>query len=144
MVIIYLDLETYSPEELPQFTDRIIAIGYVEVGEGSVFLREWESGEESILREFYKYLQRKVQTERAVQIRGFNTLRYDIPLLTARLSHHGIDILENVLGLFHKIFIVDMRQCLLPFTAFKFKGLRGETLSEKLGIKGPRHSEGNS
>lgn len=58
----YLDIETYSPNESPDFnTDKIIAITYQHIDsrtglvKGDLkILKEWESSEKTILTDFYK------------------------------------------------------------------------------------------
>jgi hypothetical protein len=140
-VIIYFDLETYSPQEEPRFGDKIITIQYREVGgREPVILKEWEDGEEMILRKFYDYLLGKLKTQ-AITIIGFNLLLFDKPLLTYKLHSFNIDGLENILNNFkEKIYWRDLRYCLYPLNNLSFKGLNEDEVAEKLRIRSPKYS----
>ena len=138
--MIYLDIETYSRQQEPQFDDKIITIQFSEVRGKSEILREWESSEENILNSFYGYLREKLETERTVMIIGFNVLLFDRDFLGLRLHFHGIDSLENIFNNFKKVYWKDLRYCLLPFNNFSFKGLSEEEIAKKLKIRSPKHS----
>jgi hypothetical protein len=140
MVMIYLDIETYSPQQEPQFNDKIITIQYGEVGGKLEILKEWESNEKTILQRFYDYLKEKLKTERTVMIIGFNLLLFDRDFLGIRLHSHEIDKLENIFKNFKELFWKDLRYCLLPFNNFSFTGLSEEGIATKLKIRSPKHS----
>jgi DNA polymerase elongation subunit (family B) len=52
MAMIYLDIETYSRQQEPQFNDKIITIQYSEAGGNSEILKEWESSEKTFSADF--------------------------------------------------------------------------------------------
>lgn len=138
MVIVYFDIETHSPGVEPSFDDKVILI-CMRVN-GDTLLREWESSEEDILSDFYwNYLMRWIKKETTIFI-GWNITRFDIPVLTYRLYVHKIDNLKNILEAFRIAYWMDLRQCLLPFNRFRFKGLGEEKVAEKLKIRKPVHS----
>lgn len=139
VVIIYLDIETFSPKDQFQIDDsKIISIQYKDVNGTFKILKEWESNESEILKNFYEYL-KSFQKKENIMIIGHNILRFDIPMLLHRMILHGIDTSPNLIDFFHNIFIVDSMQCLLPFNQFKFKGLGSEELAKKLKIREPKH-----
>ena len=141
MLIAYLDIETYSPEE-PKFSNKIILICYKEVLDGNVTImfKEWLNDEETMLKRFYGMLNEKLLAERIVMLIGWNILRFDVPFLTYRIYLHEIDDLENILEAFREVYWRDLRQCLLPFNRFSFKGLSMDEVSKKLKISPPKYS----
>ena len=42
--------------------------------------------------------------------------------------------------IFRKGFVIDLRQCLLPFNSYRFKGLSADKVAKKFGLDPPRHS----
>jgi len=140
MVIAYLDIETYTTGIDPSFNDKIILICYKESGGSCTMFREWNSSEKAILKEFYNFLKDKLETEKTLMLFGFNTLRFDLPLLACRISFNEIDSATNVLENFRKIYAIDLRQCLLPFNKYRFKGLSGDEVARRFGIEPPKHS----
>jgi len=142
MVLAYLDVETYSPEEEPRFTDKIILICYKEELDGSAFLmlKEWEEDEKAVLTKFYSVLRRELELKGVVTLIGWNIVRFDIPLLTYRLFLHEIDGLNNILETFRRAYWRDLRQCLLPFNRYRFKDLNVEDVADRLGIAPPKYS----
>ena len=142
MVLSYFDIETYSPNKEPRFSDKIILIYYKEElgGDTVLMLKEWEVDEKSILSRFYDALREKMESERTVTLIGWNIIRFDIPFLTYRLFYHKIDSLDNILETFRKPYWRDLRQCLLPFNRYRFKGLKEEVVAEKLDITPPKYS----
>jgi predicted PolB exonuclease-like 3'-5' exonuclease len=101
---------------------------------------EWNSSEKAILKEFYDFLKNKLETEKTLMLFGFNTLRFDLPLLACRISFNEIDGATNVLENFRKIYAIDLRQCLLPFNKYRFKGLSSDEVARRFGIEPPKHS----
>lgn len=140
VVLAYLDIEIYPQQEEPSFKDKIIAIGYVEVDGKSELLKEWDSNERTILSQFYEYLKEKLRTERTVMMIGFNLLLFDRDFLAVRLQFHAIDTLENVFNNFKRIYWRDLRQHLLPFNKYSFKGLSEEEVAKKFKIEPPTYS----
>jgi len=139
MVFVYLDVETYSPHDEPRFGDKIIAIGYEEVGGKLEVLKGWESSEKTILSEFYNYLREKLSYEK-VRIIGFNVLMFDIIALATRLYRNSVDELENIFQNFKRIYWEDLLRCLYPLNKFSFKGLSAEEIAGKLKIEASKYS----
>lgn len=144
MVIIYLDIETFSEKkELKIGHMKIILINFKEVFSKEnikiTILKEWESSEKDILKQFYNHFQLLLKTEKTVWVIGFNILRFDVPVLINKLVNHSIASLPQVLEFFRNIYITDLRQCLLPFSKFRFKNLSTNKIAEKLQIKKPKY-----
>lgn len=142
MVLSYIDIETYSPGSEPKLSDKVILIYYKEELGGNVkaVYKEWEEGEKTILKNFYELLKRRVEKEKVITLIGFNHVRFDIPLLTFRLNEHKIDLLENIMEVFRKTYWRDLRQCLLPFNGYSFKGLTSDEVAKKFDIEPPKYS----
>jgi len=139
MITLYFDMETFSDKKdfKPEST-KIISIQYKE-SEGELnVLKEWKSDEKTILKAFYDYLKQLSSKEQIIMV-GHNVLRSDVPLLMYRMSLHNIDSASNLAVLFHKSFVIDTMQCLLPFNKFRFKGLNSMELSKKLKIREPKY-----
>lgn len=140
MAFLYFDIETWSPsKELKPSECKIITIQYKDIDDDLIILKEWESDEKTILKQFYEYFSNLLESERSVFLVGFNLLRFDIPVLIYRLVKNEIDTYENVLDKFQKPFTTDLRQALLPFNDMRHKGLNAEAISEKLGLESPPH-----
>jgi DNA polymerase elongation subunit (family B) len=142
MVLAYLDIETYSPGDEPKFDDKVILIYYKEElgGNFDILFREWETNEKIILQKFYNVFRDRVTSEKTVTLIGWNLVRFDIPFLVYRLFFHGIDSLNNILEIFRKAYWRDLRQCLLPFNKYSFKGLSEEEVAKKFKIELPKYS----
>jgi DNA polymerase elongation subunit (family B) len=142
MVLAYLDIETYSPGKEPMFSDKAILIYYKEELGGDVVLKlkEWEEGEKSILSKFYDMLRKRLALKRTFTLIGWNIIRFDIPFLTYRLFFHKIDNLDNILEIFRRAYWRDLRQCLLPFNSYRFKGLNEEDVAKRLDISPSKYS----
>jgi len=108
----FLDIETYiDPEdELSglnpyKSNSKVIAIAYnyypdFILTENKIMpptiLKEWESDEKNILKEFYQFLQKKVEEDEHIKLVGFNHIKFDIPYLSARIDTHQIDGKQNI------------------------------------------------
>jgi len=126
---LYFDIETYNREGYPQFTDKIIAIGFKGLGTRVRLLTEWESGEKAILKEFFDHIK-----SQPTELVGFNVLRFDLPFLITRAFHHKLGSLENLQEVVHKSYTKDLIQYLLPYNNFTFYGLNSLNVAERLGI----------
>lgn len=142
MVLAYLDIETYSPSDEPKFEDKVILIYYKEElgGNSNIFYREWKEGEKVVLRKFYDMFKDRVTTEKTVTLIGWNFIRFDIPFLTYRLFSHKIDNLDNILEIFRIAYWRDLRQCLLPFNRYRFKGLSEDEVAKRFEIEPLKYS----
>ncbi|MEM0049562.1 MAG: hypothetical protein QXW39_03390 [Candidatus Bathyarchaeia archaeon] len=142
MVLAYLDIETYSPSIEPMFSDKVILVYYKEElgGNSNVLWKEWEESEKTLLQKFYDTLKGRLTTEKTVTLIGWNIVRFDIPFLTYRLFFHKIDGLDNILEIFRRAYWRDLRQCLLPFNKYSFKGLSEEEIAKKFKIETPKYS----
>lgn len=142
MVLAYLDIETYSPSKEPMLNDKIILIYYKEKldGASNILYKEWNESEKTILQKFYEMLRGKIKVEKTMTLIGWNIVRFDIPFLTYRLFFHKIDNLDNILESFRRAYWRDLRQCLLPFNKYSFKGLSEEETAKKFKIEPPKYS----
>jgi DNA polymerase elongation subunit (family B) len=142
MVLVYLDIETYSPSKKPMFSDKVILIYYKEKlgGNADIMFKEWEESEKAVLLKFYNTLKDRIATEKTVTLIGWNIVRFDIPFLTYRLFFNKIDSLDNILEIFRQAYWRDLRQCLLPFNRYSFKGLSEEEVAKKFKIESPKYS----
>ena len=138
MVLAYLDIETYSPLEEPSFEDKVILI-CLKIKKELVFLKEWESDEKEVLTQFYRFLKEEEKKE-TVTLVGWNIVRFDVPFLTYRLWKHCINSLYDIFEVFRKTYWRDLRQCLLPFNKYKFKGLSEEETAKRFKIQPPLYS----
>jgi len=141
MAFLYFDIETWSPsKELIPSECKIITIQYQDTKGNLTILKEWESDEKTILKQFYDYFSNILQTEMTTFLIGFNHLRFDIPVLIFRLVKYEIDTYEKILDKFlRQPFITDLRQALLPFNDMRHKGLNADTLAERLGLCSPAY-----
>lgn len=122
MVILYLDIETLRTS----LRDKIIAIGISTADEKDRKIwKEWEHGEENIIKQFYDYLESLNSRKQTVWIIGFNILKFDIPALIYKAIMFGIDVIR-CFELWHYCYVEDERQILLPLNNFRFKGLKAE------------------
>lgn len=145
---VYLDVETYRPEKELAFTgEDIILIGLLEdEKEKLVFFKNFErKKEKEMLKKLYEYLIEKIKNY-ALEIVGWNILRYDIPLIISKSlkhevipSQHGVvkETLEGhpaeILSKFwHDIYVIDLQHVLLPLNNMRFKGLGLENAPEML------------
>lgn len=152
---IYLDLETYRPEDKGSFThEDIILIGmivepvddHINQKEEYKSFKNFEKDtkgrllkEREILVEFYRYLI-ELRKRYSVEVIGFYNLRYDIPLIISKTLRHNIvkevfkgrrtcrsvHDAEFISKWWHEIYTIDLAQSLLPFNNFVFKGLKLE------------------
>ena len=134
MVIVYLDIETFNESGSISIEDKIIAIGCI-LEKNNVkephFWKEWEHGEEKIIKEFYSFLRELTNKERTVWIIGFNILRFDIPFLICKALKYNINE-KDVFEIWHKCFVEDERQIFLPLNDFRFSGLTAENILKAL------------
>jgi DNA polymerase elongation subunit (family B) len=153
VVKIYLDLETYRPNDA--FLDeKIIALGmliefgysYSTVPKDEVIEYKWgdpipSSGiwkyietdenttEEEIISRFYQLLEKFDDIKIII---GFNILRFDIPLLVQRGKELGVKDVKDANLLFYDTFTVDYFQVCLTLNNMRFKGNRLENCASKL------------
>ncbi len=156
MIKIYLDLETYRPNENDVFlNEKIIALGMLIDFESNdpidpkdkVKEYKWndpipQSGiwkyietdenfpENQIISRFYQLLEKLNDTKK--MIIGFNILRFDIPLLVQRGEELSIKDVKDANFLLHNTFTVDYFQICLPLNKMKFKGNKLEDCASKL------------
>ena len=104
-----------------------------------VVLKEWESGERDILLKFHKFLKGELK-KGILTLVGFNVLKFDIPCLIYRFHYHKLNPLNKIFEIFRKAYVRDLRQCLLPFNKYSFKGLSAERIAEIFRITKPCYS----
>lgn len=113
----YFDIETYSPGEVPNpETDKIVSVQFqkIDLKSGEPIgrlqvLKEWEDGEEEIVKLIYRWFFRRNPWE-FVPV-GFN-LNFEWKFLSAKFRKYGLDdkefghYLENVPQIDLKVFAV--------------------------------------
>jgi DNA polymerase elongation subunit (family B) len=95
----YFDIETYSPHEVPDpKTDKIITIQFqkIEIKTGKKvgelqILKEWEEGEEAIIKFIHKWFFKRNPWQ-FIPI-GFN-LNFEWKFLSEKFKHYNLDTLE--------------------------------------------------
>jgi hypothetical protein len=138
---VFFDMETYSPGERPQFTDKIIAIGITDLDGKLTLTKEWEESEKQILEGAY---QRFINLSQIKNPRrkfiGYNILGFDLPLFISRALALGIDNIESLCAVIYRLEIVDLMQCLLPYNSFRYSGLNANKVSNVFGLSPIQHS----
>lgn len=134
---LYFDIETYNPNN-PFFAGKVITIAYKNSETETKVLKEWNSDETSILRDFFQYVREQLKTQIRTELVGFNILRFDIPFLVNRGVQNRIDSAENLLDLFHNTFTIDLMYCLLTCNDFRFAGIGAYDVAQKLGLPCPQ------
>jgi hypothetical protein len=153
MIKIYLDLETYRPNDA--FLDeKIIALGMlIDFGSSNSIdpkdeVKEYNWGdpipssgiwkyietdenttEEEIISRFYQLLEKLNHIKMII---GFNILRFDIPLLVQRGKELGVKDVKDANFLFHNTFTVDYFQVCLTLNNMRFNGNKLEDCASKL------------
>ena len=128
---VFFDIETYSPGPRPTYNDKVIAIAFKPEGGEVTVLKEWESGEKQILNNF---LEEMSQVERLSFV-GHNILRFDLPVIVCRASHHDLAPLKDLLRLLFDSYSIDTIQALLPGNNYFFRGLGLADCARGLGIE---------
>jgi len=156
MIKIYLDLETYRPNDA--FLDeKIIALGMlIDFGSSNSIdpkdeVKEYNWGdpipssgiwkyietdenttEEEIISRFYQLLEKLNDIKMII---GFNILRFDIPLLVQRGKELGVKDVKDANFLFYNTFTVDYFQVCLALNNMRFKGNKLEDCASKLELE---------
>jgi uncharacterized protein YprB with RNaseH-like and TPR domain len=133
----YFDIETYNPKS-PFFKGKVITIAYKSMESKIKILKEWDSDEKTILKDFFKYIKKKQKQYMSLELVGFNILRFDIPFLINRMTRKHVDEAENLLDLFHNTYTIDLMHCLLTCNNLRFGGLNAQALAQKLGLPCPK------
>jgi len=128
---LFLDVETYSPGPKPTYDDRIIAIAYKQEDGPVTVLKEWESDEKQILTRFLEGIKRIDR----LNIIGHNILRFDLPLIINRATHHGIATTGDLMRLLLDPYTIDTIQAQLQTNNFYFKGLGLRDCVQRLGTQ---------
>lgn len=133
MTKIFFDIETYSPNssQRPKFNDKIISIAYKTEASDITILKEWEIGENEVVRRFIE----KIKHTSWPSLIGHNILRFDIPVLIYRSFENDFGSLHELSTLFMDSFPIDTIQCLLPSNNLYFKGLGLKDCARYMGIE---------
>ena len=135
MTRIYLDLETYRPNENGAFIDeRIIAAGLIidktpfhtdSIKENifPLIFSEWKGhNEKTIVELILLHLNKILCDSRFTVVCGYNILQYDIPLLVSR----SVELLEidpkTAARQWWEPFTIDLQQQVLTISTGRFKG----------------------
>jgi len=153
LVRIYLDLETYRPQkELAFMKEKILVIGTLvdetpyhessldEKIEPQLYAKWSLDDEKTVIRNFYANLQETIDAHRFTVIAGFNSLRFDIPILTLKGLEYKVDSPKRLTKLWHDTFAIDYFQQLLIANNNLFRGLTLENIvnvAKKIGLNPP-------
>jgi len=159
MVRIYLDLETFRPNENGAFVDeKIIAAGLLidetphhksslekELSSLLIF-SEWKGQDENgIISSIENYITNTFSQNKNTIVCGYNILRFDIPLLICKSIKNCNSDPQQTGRLWWDSITVDLQQQILPLNNNRFKGTNlGNILKyakEKYGLKPPEYSE---
>ena len=84
--------------------------------------KEWEDGEEAILKKFYDFLKIKLPDDRHFKFIGFNCTKFDLTYLLARIDYYKIDSKENIYEYLFRIpHIIDLGQLAQIISKNRFK-----------------------
>jgi len=116
---------------LSPFEGKVILITY-KINDGHVFrLKEWEIGEQQILKQFYQLildLEYRSMGDR-LQVIGHNILRFDLFFLYERMKYYQIDDVKWLhQRIINKPEVIDFLQMHLPLNELKTKGLRHDVI----------------
>lgn len=160
MVRIYLDIETYRPNEAEAFVnEKVISSGLLvdetPYNEDSlresvkpVLICEWNGlNEREIINKLQGQVNEIQKNHSFVVICGFNILRFDIPLLLCKYVEYSLNDYDVVAKVWNDCFIIDYFQQLLIANKNYFKGLSLEKIyevSKNLGLKPPVYNTNGS
>ena len=123
----------YSVGALNPYEGKVIFIAYRISSVGHIRrLKEWEDGEEAILKKLYDTI-RTVKNGR-LEFVGHNICGFDLPFLYGRMMHHKIDDPEKLYYNMQKTAAMDFLQMHLPLNDFHIKGLRHDALARAYGL----------
>ena len=144
MVRLYMDVEAYRPERTGAFVnEKIILVAFLKDetpfsvdslnkdAEVVTFPMEKFSPENEIIKRSLEYVLIQRSSHRFVDVVGFNTLRFDIPLLIARGVANGIDDVATLSKMWYENFSADHFQLLLPANNRLFSGLSLDNVVKK-------------
>jgi len=156
MVRIYIDIETYRPQEECSFVEeKIVSVGLLidetpyqedslNVEVEPVLLNEWNGMKEhEIVAKVQDHIRMALSSHRFTVIVGFNILRFDIPLLLCKSVQHSLGKHEEVSKMWHNCFTIDYFQQLLAANGNRFKGLTLDKIvkvAKDLGLKSPPYN----
>lgn len=124
---LFLDIETYIDRSvrlsalnpyLPESKVILIAYNYYSGDtppakseiKPPMLLKEWESGEANMLKEFLNTLRELGKKDSKLRIHGFNILKFDLPYLFGRMKVHNIAEEKELHDLFFGVHATDILQ----------------------------------
>ena len=117
---------------LTPFDGKVILITY-QINNGHVFrLKEWELGEQALLRKFYDLLLdlQRGQGGDWLRIIGHNILGFDLFFLYNRMKHHKISEEKWLYQwIMNKPEVIDFLQLHLPLNNLQTRGLKHDILA---------------
>ena len=135
MVRIYLDLETYRPDENGAFIDeKIIAAGLLvdktpynerslRINISHILYTEWNGhNEQKIISLVERQIKKALNNSRSTVVCGYNILRYDIPLLICRSTKYSKNDPSIQGRLWWDPLSIDLQQQILVLNNNMFKG----------------------
>jgi predicted PolB exonuclease-like 3'-5' exonuclease len=113
-----------------------------------ILINEWDGLNEcEIVRKVQDQVREEWKNHRFAVVCGFNTLRFDIPLLICRCTQYQIGKHDEIAKMWNNCFTIDYFQQLLAANKNFFKGFSLNKIvevSKKLGLKPPPYSTSGS
>jgi hypothetical protein len=144
LVRLYFDIETFGRDERSAFlNEKIILVGIMrdetafnmeslrQEPETILFPNHEFEPEDRILTDTLAFLEQMRSSRRFVDVVGFNLLRFDFPLMIARVAEGKVRDVSSISALLHNYYCVDHLQLLLPANQRMFKGVKLETIVKK-------------
>ncbi len=136
---------TFERGGLNPFDGKVILITY-RTNNAHIFrLKEWEQGEQEILKRFYTTmtdLQRGGPEDR-LRVIGHNILGFDMFFLYERMRHHKIDSDSRLYQrMINRPEVVDLLQLHMPLNRNRAKGLKHDVLAHAYGF-GVKSTQGS-
>ena len=160
MARIYLDLETYRPDEDGAFIDeKIIAAGLlvdrtpyneksIERHIPPILYCEWNGfDEKKIISLVERQVEKALKNYRFTVVCGYNILRFDIPLLICKSIHHSKSEPSKVGRFWWEPLTIDLQQQILASNGNMFKGTNlgnVASIAKKLQLNPPDYTESGS
>ncbi|MBD3193377.1 MAG: hypothetical protein GF308_22265 [Candidatus Heimdallarchaeota archaeon] len=131
MAILYLDIETTG---LDCETNQVISI-QVQVDNNPLeILPSWETDEPTILLKCIDKMKGLIAMEFVICV-GFNILKFDLPFLFSRSCRYELLSSNELFAhFFTDLAHIDLRQVLLAYNKWRFKGLNWDNVLKKYGF----------
>ena len=126
----------YKLGALSPFEGRVILVTYQAGSAPPVRLKEWERGEQAILRDLYGVVADLQRNGGRLNIVGHNVLSFDIPFLYQRMLARSVNEPKWVHHyMVRKPAVADLLQLHLPVNGYSAKGLKHDVLARAYGLE---------